>query len=142
MGYSTTFKGGIKPNRELKASEIAYIQELFKFNPRGGDYSKSSPFEFYYIDLEFNDNFTSFGWNGSEKSYGMRQQVQYVIDETIKKFPDIIFNGEFTAQGEEYDDKWKLIVEDNKSKEIQIVLKGKKVECPHCGEEFRLEEEN
>lgn len=135
MGYTTKFIGTIKPNRELKASEIAFIEELFESSPR----EENNNFDFNYIDLEFEDDYSGFKYNGTEKSYDMVGQVQYVIDHAIEKFPDLVFNGEFIAQGEEYDDRWKLIVEDNVAKKVKIVLNGKKITCPHCGENFILE---
>jgi hypothetical protein len=141
MGYTTKFDGEIRFNRELVASEIVLLKEIFEFDPRGGDYVKDSPYEFYYIDLELNETLDGIAWNGAGKSYGMVEQVQYVVDRMIEKAPDLVFNGEFLAQGEEHDDRWKLIVTDNKVSEVKIVLKGKRVECPHCGEEFTLEEE-
>lgn len=142
MGYTTDFIGEIKPDRELTASQISLMQKLFNFDPRGGDYSADSPYSFYYIDLGFNEDYSGFLWNGAEKSYGMVEQVQYVIDEFRKEFPEVNFNGEFMCQGEEYDDRWKLVVKNNEAKKIPIVLKGKKTICPVCGEEYILEEEN
>ncbi len=140
MGYTTDFTGEIKVNRDLIGKEIAFIKELFEFDPREGDYGKESTYGFYHIDLEFNNDFSAIQYNGMEKSYEMVKQVQYVIDQTIAKFPDLVFSGKFMAQGEEFEDRWMLTVEDNVAREDKIVIKGQRVTCPHCEREFILEE--
>jgi hypothetical protein len=63
-------------------------------------------------------------WNGVEKFYASEAWMRYIINHFLK--PDAIAqsqlpflqcnhvcNGEIEAQGEEFSDRWKLIVEDN-----------------------------
>lgn len=141
MGYTTTFKGQLEFNRELKASEIKKLKEAFEFDPRHGDHTQSSPYAFYYIDLELNENMDAIRWNGAEKSYGMTQQVGYVIGEITQLSPDLKLSGKMLAQGEDIDDRWELIVKDNKVTRKELKVIGKRIECPHCGSEFILESE-
>ena len=67
-------------------------------------------------------------WNGAEKTKEGAQWIEYIIDHFLKPneylvadactyFKDFTFNhvcnGELTAQGEDPDDRWKIVVEDN-----------------------------
>ena len=74
-----------------------------------------------WCNWEPNDDGTTLRWNGSEKFYYADDWMEYVIDHFLK--PDHIapfdflqghtLNGEIKAQGEEIDDRWLLIVENN-----------------------------
>ena len=66
--------------------------------------------------------------------------MEYLINATTEKYPHLQFNGILQAQGEDYDDRWQLIVKNNKVSRKDIVLKGQKVTCPHCDEDFILED--
>jgi predicted RNA-binding Zn-ribbon protein involved in translation (DUF1610 family) len=46
------------------------------------------------------------------------------------------------AQGEDIEDRWWLQIVNGKAMEAPIEIKGKKLTCPHCGEEFILETES
>ncbi len=139
MGYTTNFQGTIKITPELKASEIKFIQGMFgdmrEWNPK-----EAEQLDMTHFDFEFNEDFTGIGWNGAEKFYDADKCMKYVVDATIKKYPHLKFNGILQAQGEDFDDRWQLIVKDNKVSRKEVVLKGKKIKCPHCEEDFILEE--
>lgn len=127
MGYSTDFLGGIKIAPELKASQISYFKELF-----GGE------IQYQYIGFEFDSTMSQIQWDGAEKFYGAEKAMELLISLVTEKYPEIKFNGTLNAQGEDYDDKWKLIVKDNIVSVKKIEPKGEKVTCPHCEEDFRL----
>jgi hypothetical protein len=66
-------------------------------------------------------------WNGAEKFYDSAEWMKYIIDHFIKpgalaksELPFLqanhVCNGVIEAQGEEYDDRWSLVVENNKVK--------------------------
>lgn len=88
-------------------------------------------------------------WNGTEKFYCSVEWMQYLMDHFIGPTPlaapelDFLqphtLNGEITAQGEEYDDRWVLKVENNVASRVDQPRIGQKVCCPHCEEEFTLE---
>lgn len=89
-------------------------------------------------------------WNECEKFYDSEAWMGYLIDHFIgiapKAATDHAFlsghtlNGRIEAQGEESSDKWSLIVIDNKVSKQEFVFSTPKVTCPHCEEEFHLEE--
>lgn len=67
-------------------------------------------------------------WNGSEKFYCSDNWMKYIIDHFLRENPiakeDLpflqghILNGEIIAQGKDWDDRWKLVVEENKVRVI------------------------
>jgi hypothetical protein len=57
-----------------------------------------------------------------------------------KKYPDFGLTGFMGAQGEDIDDRWSLVIEKGKAVRVETPPKGKKVECPHCGESFYIED--
>ena len=74
---------------------------------------------------------TAIEWNGVEKFYGAPEWMKYLIDHFLK--PDAaadlpflqknhVCNGVIEAQGEDPDDRWRLIVTDNVVKVAHAVL--------------------
>ncbi len=59
-----------------------------------------------------------------------------------KDFPEFKLEGEFMAQGEDIEDRWKLVFENDIAVEKKIEIKGKKVLCPHCEEYHFIEYED
>ena len=51
-------------------------------------------------------------WNEAEKFYYSEEWMRYIIDKILAP-NGYLCNGEITAQGEEMDDRWKLVVENN-----------------------------
>ena len=51
-------------------------------------------------------------WNEGEKFYYSEEWMRYIIDKILAP-NGYLCNGEMTAQGEEMDDRWKLVVENN-----------------------------
>lgn len=75
---------------------------------------------------------TTLEWDGGEKFYCATEWMEYIINHFLGQDPiakksnkhfDFLeghtLNGEITATGEESDDNWKIVVEDNKVTEIQ-----------------------
>jgi hypothetical protein len=75
-----------------------------------------------------NEDGTAIEWDGQEKFYESEAWMAYVIDHFLKpgaeaskvgdpQFAGFTFdhvcNGTIEAQGEQHDDKWRLVVEDN-----------------------------
>lgn len=139
MGYTTQFQGVIKIKPELTASQIKFIESMFgdmrQWNP-----SDAKKLDLTHFDFEFDNDLSGIQWNGAEKFYDADKCIEYLINKTVEKYPDLVFNGILQAQGEDYDDRWQLIVKDNKVSRKEIKLKGQKVTCPHCEEDFVLEE--
>lgn len=112
MGYSTDFTGELKFVNELTASQLFKIESFL-----GEDRQDHPEWEmasgFYYVDLELADRFTGLKWNGAEKTYGLVDAVNMIITNMRKEFPDFSLKGEMLGQGEEADDRWKLIIGDD-----------------------------
>ena len=128
MGYTTNFNGVLKFTKELTAKQLA------KLNSYLGEENKQVTNG--YIDLKLNDDFTGLLFNGAEKSYDMEGQVNFIIDEMKKEYPDFSLEGGFLAQGEEIGDIWELIFKNGQAVKKEISLPGTPIKCPHCGRHF------
>lgn len=137
MGYTTTFKGTLKFKSELSAKQLAKVKSFF------GEDCREHPewdCEGSYIDLRFTDDFSGIEWDdATEKNYGMVEHVNLIIREMKKDFPDFELEGKLLAQGEEIEDRWVLSIENGIAIDKKIELKGTKVTCPHCDEQFIIE---
>ena len=145
MGYTTTFKGVLKFKDESKASELALISQFLGEDIRDHDEWERNKWAEklqYTIDLELIDDFSGLEWNGTEKSYEMIAQVNYLITQMRKKNPSFALEGKLLAQGEDIDDRWELrIGENGLAYEKKLKVTGRKIVCPHCEGEFILEGE-
>lgn len=140
MGYSTDFTGELKFNKELAASELSELKKFFGEDCRDHpEWDGASGL--YYIDLEFNDDFSGIRWNGAEKTYDMPECINMIITNMRKKFPSFGLFGEMLAQGEDYDDRWVLTIVDGKATRKEQPRIGQKITCPHCDGIFTLEAE-
>lgn len=140
MGYTTDFTGKLAFTNEPKASELAelnkFLGEDCRQHPEWGNTSLS------YIDLKLSKDFSGLEWDGSEKTYDLVDKVNLLIENMQKKYPHFGLSGELLAQGEEIGDIWRLVVKNNTAEEVRVDLSHKKkVTCPHCSEDFFLEEE-
>lgn len=146
MGYTTEFKGVLKFKNELKASELAYMKKFLGGDIRDHDEWEKNEFSerlFCSIDLELTDDFSGIQWNGQEKSYKMKDQVNYIISQMRKISFDFGLVGKFAAQGEDVEDRWELIINENGYADaIKLETTGRKIQCPHCGEYFLIDEVN
>lgn len=138
MGYTTTFKGQLNFTTELNGKQLkklkSYLGEDCRQHPEWGEN------DFTYIDLELTEDFTGIQWDGSEKTYDLEGKVNLVIHEMQKEYPDFGLEGYLTAQGERFDDRWTVAIVDGRAVKQTILLKGQKVTCPHCHEDFILED--
>lgn len=139
MGYTTTFQGKISITPELTAPQIRFIKSLHD-NLRDIAPADAKLYGLDYQQWELNENLDGLEWDGGEKFYKADKCMEYLVAKTLEKFPELKFNGIITAQGEEFDDRWKLTVKNNKVTRTEIKLKGQKVTCPHCEEDFILED--
>ena len=56
--------------------------------------------------------------------------------------PGFGLEGQLIAQGEIFTDRWLCKIENGIAVEKKIEIKGQKVTCPHCDEEFIIDTEN
>lgn len=138
MGYTTEFTGELKFTTELTGKQLAKVKSFLgedcREHPEWGDTGLS------YIDLELNDDFTGLKWDGAEKTYDLEKKVNLLIKNVRKDYSEFGLTGQLLAQGEEVTDRWVLLMDNGKAVHRKSVIKGKKVTCPHCDEDFMLEE--
>jgi NAD-dependent DNA ligase len=140
MGYTTEFTGELKFTNELTAKQLAKVKSFLgedcREHPEWGNTNLT------YIDLELLDDFSGLKWDCSEKTYDLPEKINLLIDNVKKEYPDFGLSGRLFAQGEEIYDRWTLTIENGVAVERKTVIKGKKVSCPHCKEEFIVENED
>lgn len=140
MGYSTKFKGSLKFTEELTASQLAKLKRFF------GEDCRDHPewigtSDLSYIDLKFLEDFSGIEWDGAEKTYSLEKLVNVVILNMRQEYPAFGLSGKLAAQGESFDDRWELVIgEDGLAHHINVVIVGTKLTCPHCEEQFVLED--
>lgn len=147
MGYSTDFKGELKFKEELKASEISFLNTYLEKDRRDIGFEDDSKVYvsdreyWYHINLMFNEDFSGIKWNGSEKTYNLPEIINWLLKLMKEQFnKEFVLEGKLFAQGEEYDDKWELIMIENIATNNEIKLVGQKIKCPICEEYFILED--
>ncbi len=146
MGYDTDFEGELLFKKELKASELAYLQKFLGADRRDIGYEDDSKvYEgkdeyWYHIDLELTEDMNGLKWNGAEKSYGLHQIVNFITKVMREKYPKFELTGKLNAQGEEIGDRWSLVMKDGVAKQVDLKVVGDKITCPHCEKEFVLED--
>ena len=139
MGYTTQFKGELKFTTELSVKQLAKVKSFF------GEDCREHPEwdgEGSYIDLELNNDFTGIQWDSAtEKNSGMVSHVNIIINQMKKETPDFGLSGQMVAQGEDFDDRWMLEIENGRAITKKIEIKGTKVTCPRCEEDFIIDTE-
>jgi len=136
MGYHTSFRGELKFTKELVGSQLSYLDSILGEDAR--DHEEWHANGLYCVDLELTEDFSGIRWDYSEKTYDMDKLVSLVIRLMQEKYPDFGLEGKLSASGEEIDDRWDLVVEDNVVKRLEAIMEGEIVECPHCREKFLL----
>lgn len=122
MGYSTDFVGQLKFTCDMTPPMLerlcAVCGEDTRDHPEWRNVSKSD-WKFYHIDIDLNQDSTGIEWNGTEKSYSMEKQVQFVIDHMQEAYPDFGLIGAMEAQGEEVSDHWFLVADGDRATRVE-----------------------
>jgi hypothetical protein len=148
MGYSTDYHGVIRFKQEPTASQLAHLnsflekdrREIMRPDGRKGYGEHEIEDWWHHIDLQLTDDFGGLEWNGHEKTGPMHAIVNFLTDRMRERWPDFAFEGKMDAQGEEIGDVWQMVIgEDGRARRVDVVLVGKIVTCPHCGEKYILE---
>jgi hypothetical protein len=149
MGYTTDFTGSIQIEPPLNADEIDYLNKFNRsrrMNRHSGPYNVEGSEQFGNFDIiDYNDppegqpglwcqwvpteDGSQLVWDGNEKFYNSADWMEYLITHFLRpahiaNMPFLqghICNGEIEAQGEDSDDRWKLIVHNN----VAIVKQGR-----------------
>jgi hypothetical protein len=139
MGYRTEFKGELKFKDEPTREQLAFIAEMCGEDCRKHPEWKALD-DVTYMDIELLPDFSGIRWNGAEKTYSMDKVVEVMVMELRKRWPEFELTGRLFAQGEEADDRWELVIdEDGMPKRVKTPPTGTKVVCPACEHSFYLE---
>lgn len=138
MGYSTNFTGKLKFKKDLKAKELALLNQFLGkdrrdigFEEDNKAYIKNDEY-WYHIDFELTPEFDGLQWNGAEKCNDLHHIANFLTRQMRIKYPNFELVGEMSAQGEEVKDRWILRMEKGIAKKIPIKLSTKKINCPLC----------
>jgi len=141
MGYSTSFEGQLKFNKQLSLDDHTFLTKLAQTRrmARNVDAKYGVEGEFYvddettgvidyntppstqpglWLDWEPTEDGWYLEWNESEKFYDYVEWLEYLINKILAP-KGYVLNGEITWQGEEPDDIGKIIVKDNKVTTMQ-----------------------
>lgn len=112
MGYTTDFDGRINLSRELTDAEAKAIYDFSEERHGGNVGGFTTRVQGYWCNWAPTDDRLGIEWNGAEKFYDADEWMQLVLDEFITP-AGIVANGTIKAQGEDYNDRWLLVVTDN-----------------------------
>jgi hypothetical protein len=146
MGYTTDFKGSISINPPLNAKEISFLKDFSESRRMArtlGPYyvgdetsdiiNHNTPSEGQPGLWVPSDDGTVLEWDRNEKFYESAMWMKYLIDHFLKidcaAKSQLVFlqanhvlNGTIEAQGEEYEDRWDLVVTDNAVTQSSYVM--------------------
>ena len=131
MGYTTEFMGTLHFVTPLTFDEESYLCSLFGEDRR--DHPEwHAPHDFTYIDLELSPDGNGITWDGSEKTYGMVEMINWLIQHMRDVImPQFGLRGELLAQGEDMTDRWVLVINEAGFAEKRHTTE--RTHCPHCG---------
>lgn len=106
MGYTTDFVGAFDITPPLTPEQV---QELKTFSSTRHE---DPNYPGIWCDWEPNDLGTELQWNESEKFYDYIEWLEFLIQDYFEPW-DRQLNGTVTWQGEEPDDRGRIIIENN-----------------------------
>lgn len=107
MGYDTHFEGQIDIVPPLSLKEF---NKITKFIEKRHSTQHGAPGS--WCGWELTEDGDAIIWDGVEKFSEGAEWMKYLIEYNIGK--SYTLNGTIEAMGEEHDDRWDLIVKDNK----------------------------
>lgn len=139
MGYNTEFKGVLKFLEPLDIDQLKLLKSMEGIDPDDAPELIQDGSRLSYIQFEVTPDFSGIQYDGNEKFYEAVNACNFLINNMKAKFPQFGLEGQLEAQGEEFDDRWILAIENGKAVRRDVVIAGQKVECPHCGEKFVID---
>ena len=124
MGYTTEFSGSIavKPvlTEDHASALLAFSEERHEGSQFPGYWCNWEPIEAFrtyrsttgktVMNREYG---AAIAWNNAEKFYDSEVWMKYIIDEYLSPW-GYTLTGTIEAQGEDPEDRWRLLVEDNR----------------------------
>jgi hypothetical protein len=105
MGYHTDFWGSVSVDPPLSPMEVTGLLS-FSREEHGPDTPG------YYCQWEPTEDGTGIKWDENEKFYDSVPWMAYIIDTFLAPAGHVV-NGTIDAQGEDSEDRWRLVVRDN-----------------------------
>jgi len=141
MGYDTSFKGELKFTRGMAPHLLIDLKKFLGADCR--DHPEwvqlgHKDLSLSYIDLELLDDYSGLRWNDAEKTHDMVKAINVIILNLRHWWSDFGLTGELIAQGEDPDDKWKIVIENGLACRKEIPVLGDTIVCPHCNKEIDL----
>lgn len=154
MSYDTKYNGILLFNKELTTKQLCFLSTFLRKNTE--NHPEWSKYKGYgelmtkhggSIDLEISSDFLGLQWNGRGSNYNMVEAITFLINAMKTVVDDFTLTGQFDCRGEELDDIWTLIIENDEAKRMDVYktisikdVKNGKAICPHCKSIFKLEE--
>ena len=141
MGYDTKFKGILEFTEPLTDTQYEDLKDFMGIDCRTmPEWNKYG--DLTWIDLIIDTSGNGIVWDGSEKSYDMVEKVNLLVQEMQKKYPNFGLRGEMIAQGDDINDRWKLVMENGMAFKRTAYILNNEVSCPYCGKAFMIWKEN
>jgi len=107
MGYNTDYIGKIGFSNPLTEEQMTELDKFLGEDVRDHkEWERDSDRGLTWIDLDFTDDGLGIEWNGSEKSYEMKDKLNLILRNMRKLYPEFGFTGELLAQGESIEDRY------------------------------------
>lgn len=119
MGYTTNFNGLLEFTKPPTVEELRLIESISGEDSR--DHEEWGKQDFYYLDLQVNDYITGIEHTDAEKSYGVVEQVNFLIKKVKEISPDFGLKGSLMAQGENVGDVWRLRIKDGLAVQEDVI---------------------
>lgn len=119
MWYTTSFDWQFKLSKELTVSQYSHIEDNF--------YNRDPTRDWLHIEH-----------NWGEKDYVYKEELNNLIEYLSSIGIELTWQVKY--QWEEVGDMWIIEVEDGKVNIIEATFNSDKVCCPHCEEEFYVEQ--
>lgn len=116
MGYTTTFKGAFKFDKEPTVKVLKQISEVY--DPDECETEYAQPFPDSYCQWQLTKQLDGIEWDRGEKFYKYTEWLQWIIDNILKP-AKISIRGRVEFQGEESTDFGVLVVEDDQHVRIE-----------------------
>lgn len=114
MGYTTDFDGTIEVVPPLTKEDAQYLYDFSEIRHQevsiGGDFPG---IWCQWVAIDHHLGNSAIGWDESEKFYSSAEWMKYIIDNILAP-KGYMLNGEIEAQGEDPEDRWRLVVINNK----------------------------
>lgn len=135
MGYTTRFEGAFTLTPKLTLEQYGTLMDLSDSEPRTVPGAPDA-----YCQWEPSRSGDKLAWDGNEKFYGYTAWLQFILDKYLTPW-GITLSGEVQWAGEAFDDRGTLSVEAGTVRAVAVAPSGRKVTCPKCDHEFRVQEE-